>query len=344
MVRFVEGNILEADTQALVNTVNCVGVMGKGIALQFKKAFPAYFKDYERAVNRGEVRPGRLHVYRTGALQGPQYIISFPTKEHWRAKSKLEHIESGLVALRATIRELSIRTVAVPPLGCGSGGLMWSSVMPRIAEALGEIADADVLVYEPRGAPTEPLTITSERPAMTRAIAILLVVFDHYRKPGYELTLLEAQKLAYFCYLAGELQRLRFRRDRFGPYAPQLNNILERMEGHFTRGYRGDRSVRASISIKEEAVQEARRFLGEDKDLFERLSSVEELIDGFETPYGMELLASVLWVAGENNDAADDPDAAVKRTHAWSRRKAKIMNAEHIVIAWQRLKNQGWLP
>src|SRR5271163_799270 len=126
MIRFATGDILKADAEALVNTVNCVGIMGRGIALQFKNAFPANFKAYAAACKREEVQPGQMFVYATGTMTNPKWIINFPTKRHWRGKSRIEDIEAGLQALVADLKRLKIKSVAVPPLGCGNGGLDWS--------------------------------------------------------------------------------------------------------------------------------------------------------------------------------------------------------------------------
>ena len=139
MVEFVTGNLLEADADAFVNTVNTKGVMGKGVALQFKRAFPANFKAYQAACAAGEVKLGRMFVFDSGRLERPRYIINFPTKDHWRSRSRLADIETGLVDLRRVLAELEIESIALPPLGCGLGGLDWSDVRPRIEAALADL-------------------------------------------------------------------------------------------------------------------------------------------------------------------------------------------------------------
>src|SRR5215471_11819913 len=126
MIEFVRGNMLEAEVEAIVNAVNCVGVMGKGIALQFKTAFPDAFRRYKAACATGEVMPGRMHVVDRGTTRAPRYIIHFPTKRHWREPARLKDVDSGLDALVAEVRRRGIESVAVPALGCGLGGLEWS--------------------------------------------------------------------------------------------------------------------------------------------------------------------------------------------------------------------------
>ncbi len=170
MITYITGNLLEAKTEALVNTVNCVGIMGKGIALQFKQAYPDNFGQYARACEAGEVQPGRMFVTHTGSMLPPYYIINFPTKRHWRGRSRLEDIEAGLTALAQEIERLRIRSIALPPLGCGSGGLDWLDVRPRIEQALGALEDVQVVVYEPRGAPEPAAMVVAEKhPALTCA-------------------------------------------------------------------------------------------------------------------------------------------------------------------------------
>ena len=155
MIRYTTGNILDAEAEALVNTVNCVGIMGRGIALQFKNAFPQNFKAYEAACVRKAVEPGRMIVFVTGELTLPRYIINFPTKRHWRGKSRIEDIVSGLAALVSEVRQRDIQSIAVPPLGSGLGGLNWADVRPLVERAMSDLPEVDVLVYEPAGAPQD---------------------------------------------------------------------------------------------------------------------------------------------------------------------------------------------
>ena len=151
MIEFTKGDILESDAEALVNTVNCVGIMGRGIALQFKEKFPANFKAYAEACEHEEVQPGRMFVFATERMTGPKFIVNFPTKRHWRGKSRIEDVELGLVALREEIEKRHIRSIAIPPLGAGLGGLDWKQVRPRIEQALETLSDVNIVVYEPNG-------------------------------------------------------------------------------------------------------------------------------------------------------------------------------------------------
>jgi O-acetyl-ADP-ribose deacetylase (regulator of RNase III) len=152
MIKFARGDIFAADVAALVNPVNCVGVMGRGLALQFKNAFPANFKAYQQACKREAVQPGGMFVFETGIIR-PEFIINFPTKRHWRGKSRMEDIEAGLRALSAEIKTRSIRSIAIPPLGSGLGGLPWHEVRDRIEAALSDLDHVEAVIYEPNDAP-----------------------------------------------------------------------------------------------------------------------------------------------------------------------------------------------
>lgn len=342
-IKELKGNILESRADAIVNTVNCVGVMGKGIALQFKQAFPDNFTAYKRACDKNQVRPGSMFVHETGRLLPPKYIINFPTKRHWKGRARIDDIRLGLDDLVQTIESLEIRSVAVPPLGCGNGGLEWSEVAPLIQKALGRISNLEVALYLPVGAPdVENMPVSTSRPRMTRVRAVVTRLIEAYRAAGYGLGLLEVQKIAYLLQSAGEPLRLRYSKQKFGPYAETLNHVLQRMEGHFIRGY-GDRRARPQICVEPGASEEASELLASFPEAQERLADVQRLIEGFETPYGLELLTTTLWVARQSTEAAADSAAAVRRVHGWSSHKRARFPAAHIEKAWQRLHEAGWI-
>ena len=344
-VRVRTGNIVEDEAEALVNTVNCVGFMGKGIALQFRRAFPQNNAAYVKACETNEVRPGRMFVVETGALTGPKYIINFPTKRHWRAKSRLEDIDAGLEALVDEIRERGIRSVAVPPLGCGLGGLDWRVVRPRIERALSQVSELEVHLYEPLGSPPpETMPVGTDRPRMTLARALMVSLMHQYSQLSYRLTLLEIQKLAYFLQESGEPMRLRYEPGQYGPYAHNLNMLLEVMEGHFTRGYGDSQRPDVEIRVLPGAAEEAAAYYAGKREHEERLLRVARLIEGFETPHGMELLATVHWVANHGAPSATAADEAVKAVHDWNERKRRMFPDHHICIAWDRLLQEGWIP
>lgn len=149
MITYRQGNLIEADVEAVVNTVNTVGAMGRGIALMFKERYPDNFRAYAAACRAGEVQIGRMFVTATSELSGPRWIINFPTKQHWRHPSRPEWIEAGLNDLVRVVREKGIRSLALPPLGCGNGGLDWRDVRPLIEEALAGLPEVEIVAFEP---------------------------------------------------------------------------------------------------------------------------------------------------------------------------------------------------
>ncbi|WP_106496405.1 type II toxin-antitoxin system antitoxin DNA ADP-ribosyl glycohydrolase DarG [Lentibacillus sp. Marseille-P4043] len=341
MIILKQGNLLEDEAEALVNTVNCVGVMGKGIALQFKQAYPKVFSVYQQACRRKEVVPGKMHVVETKSLFNPKYVVNFPTKRHWKNKSQMSDIKSGLEDLIKVIKELNIKSIAIPPLGCGNGGLKWSEVYPIIETAFEQLSNVDVHLYEPAGSPKpDKIKIRTDRPKITRARALFLMLMNDYSIPGYKLSLLEVQKLAYFLQIVGEPLRLRFEKGKFGPYADNLNHVLERLDGHFIRGF-GDRSRDAEIYLIGNATDYAEQFLKDDREAFEHLEKVRDIIQGFETPYGLELLATVHWVADNKPEIQDDVQKIVEEVHNWNERKRKIFKEKHIGKAWEHLNVIG---
>lgn len=345
MFELVKGNLLEADVEAVVNTVNTEGIMGKGIALQFRKAYPENYAAYRKACETEEVKPGQMFIYDQHSLANPRYIINFPTKRHWRSNSRMEDVEAGLAALVGDVRRLGIRTIAVPPLGCGLGGLPWPEVQQRMRAAFEQAPEVRWLVYEPSGAPSK-IRNSTPRPKMTKGRAAVLGLIQRYLVPGfdYPVSLLEIQKLVYFLTEAGEeLNQVKFAKHHYGPYADVLRHVLEKMDGHFITGYgAGENKPDTPIHLQPDAAAEAEQYLREHADTHARFDRVAELIEGFETPFGMELLATVHWVATREG-AANDPDEALAAVHAWSTRKAGLMRPEHVRAAWQRLKELGWI-
>lgn len=342
MINQGKGDLLGADVDALVNTVNTVGVMGKGIALQFKRAYPVMFKDYQRAAKQGRLELGRVHVWETGALDGPRYIINFPTKGHWRSVSKLRDIESGLADLVRVVKELGVRSVAVPPLGCGHGGLRWSDVEPRIRAAFAGVPDIDVQLFPPGETPmAQAMTSAGDLPNMTPGRAALVGLLSRYGRIAMDTSLVEVQKLLYFLQEAGEPLRLRYVQGLYGPYSDNLRHHMIGVEGHLLSGY-GDGSSPVldaePIRVLPGAAAAADNAL--TPDTIARMDRVIQLAEGFESMYGMELLASVHWVARSGADAAESAD----QVRQWTPRKAQLFTTPHVEIAWGALYRHGWLP
>jgi O-acetyl-ADP-ribose deacetylase (regulator of RNase III) len=341
MIEFKTGDILKADAEALVNTVNCVGVMGRGIALQFKNVFPENFRAYEAACAREEVEPGRMFVFEQHRLTGPKFIINFPTKRHWRGKSRMDDINSGLKALVQEIRARGIRSIAIPPLGAGLGGLDWAEVRPRIVEALRGLDDLHVTIFEPNSASVA--TKSREVPNMTPGRAALVVLMHRYLGGLMDpfISLIELQKLMYFMQEAGEPLRLNYIKHHYGPYADNLRHVLTKIEGHLVSGYHdGGDAPDKQLELVPGAVKDAETFLSADLDTKKRFDRVGALVEGFETPFGLELLATVHWVA--KREQAASVEDAVEKVHAWNDRKRRF-SPRQIGIAFETLRAKGWL-
>ena len=344
-VTITQGDLLrQDDVDAIVNTVICVGVMGKGIALQFKNKWPENFRAYEHACKLQQVQPGRMFVFDSGGLVKPNYIINFPTKDHWRGKSSIDFIRDGLKDLVEQVKRLRIRSIAVPPLGCGNGGLDWLEVRSLIVRAFAGLSDVEVRLFAPHGAPdAKSMEVRTKRPRMTPGRAAILKVLDTYRALNYGLSRIEVQKLAYLLQEAGENLKLTFAKHQYGPCSEELRHALNRMDGHFIRGL-GDGVVEAEIEPAEDALKEADQFLAESGHtaLAQHVEKVARLIDGFQSPYGMELLATVHWVT--THEKTTSLDETLRAVHSWNERKARLMQAPHVRAAWVRLAEQGWLP
>ncbi|MFI1192349.1 macro domain-containing protein [Micromonospora sp. NPDC020750] len=354
MIIVSHGNLLTADAEALVNTVNTVGVMGKGIALQFKRAYPANYAAYRAACAAKKVQLGEMFLFDSTRLGPRRYVINFPTKGHWRATSKLEDIEVGLTDLVRVMRERQISSVAVPALGCGNGGLNWEQIRPLIEQAFAELPNVRVLLFPPEGAP-EPsdMPVATPKPPLTPGRATLLRAIERYLEqsralePREGITTLEIQKIAYFLQVLGEPFRLSFTRGRYGPYAESLNHVLDRLEGHYLVGF-GDRSSRVEelrpIHLTEgtsEAVDAW--FDAPSQPISAAPDRLAVLVQGFEAPYSLELLATVHYAA-QAHPPTHEIEELIERVRAWSGRKARLFTPAHVTTAYERLASAGLLP
>jgi O-acetyl-ADP-ribose deacetylase (regulator of RNase III) len=285
-----------------------------------------------------------MFTFETGQVVNPRYIINFPTKRHWRGKSRIEDIESGLRALSEETRRLGLQSIAVPPLGCGLGGLNWKVVRELILDEFKTLDQVRLFLYAPAGAPdAKSMPVRTKKPDLTPARAMLLRLMELYLIPAYRLTLLEVQKLAYFLQESGEDLRLRYEAGRYGPYAANLNKVLEALEGHYIRGYGDSQETDADLELLPNSSGEVEKYLREQGVHSPHMTRVGDLIEGFETPYGLELLSSIHWVAMHSQAEVGSAEDATRAIHAWSRRKAKMFRPQHIRVAWQRLEAKGWL-
>jgi O-acetyl-ADP-ribose deacetylase (regulator of RNase III) len=355
MMQFTQGNLLEAPVEALVNTVNTVGIMGKGIALMFKEAFPSNFRDYEHACKSDEIVVGKMFVTETGRLNGPRWIINFPTKKHWRHPSKLEWIVEGLKDLRHVIEVNNIRSIALPPLGAGNGGLDWREVRPEIEKALGDLKNVDVLVYEP----TDKYQNVAKRTgveSLTPARVLIAEMIRRYWVLGIDCTYLEVQKLGWFLERSIETLgikdplKLDFKADKYGPYSDKLRHLLDALDGTYLHCNKrlSDASPTETIWFDEERRNIVDLYLQQDSssDLNKVLDLTANRIDGFESPLGMELLATVDWLIQKENRSPTVEDIR-QGLHAWpagvtaAERKLRLFNDRLIGLALGQLAGNG---
>lgn len=344
MIQYKTGNILNENAEAIVNTVNCVGVMGRGIALQFKNMFPQNFKAYAAACKREEVQPGKMFIYETNELTNPKYIVNFPTKRHWRGKSRIEDIQSGLEDLMVQVKSRGIKSIAIPPLGSGLGGLDWNDVLPLIEQAFSEMSDIEVIVFEPKGAPDADTMVKSrDVPSMTAGRAALVALMQRYLDGLMDpfVTLLEVHKLMYFMQEAGEPLRLKYQQAPYGPYAENLRHVLKAIEGHLVSGYAdGGDAPDKQLKLVPGAITESENFLENTKGTKDRLCKVADLVAGFETPFGLELLATVHWAATKME--THSVDEIVSKVYAWNDRKRQFSERQ-INIAYKTLNENNWI-
>lgn len=340
MITYKTGNLLAAQVEALVNTVNTVGVMGKGIALQFREQFPENYKQYRAAVKNGELRIGRMFVTEMQRVDQLRYIINFPTKQHWKASSQMAYIREGLQDLRRVLAEKNIRSVAIPPLGCGNGGLNWNEVRPLIEAALADL-DMEIVLFEPSADIAERLEKESQpRSAeLTPTRAMLLYLLYRYRHLGEYASEFAAEKLMYFLQRLGERQlKLDFQKHHYGPYSGKVRHVLYKLNGEYITGMAQKNNRPFEIlTLVPDRKQEVERYLASaiGKEEKKRLEALSGLIEGFQSPAGLELLASLDFLIREKNST--DKAVLYGALQAWSPRKKRIFTDYQVGVGLQRL-------
>lgn len=354
MIHYTQGNLLDADVDALVNTVNTVGVMGKGIALMFKERFPKNMAAYAKACKAGQVKTGEMFITSTDELAGPKWIVNFPTKQHWRPASKMEWIVEGLKDLRHFLVENEVRSIAIPPLGSGNGKLDWEEVKLEIERALTDLDGIDIYVYEPISQyqnvakPKGVLKLTPSR-------AMIAELVRQYWMLGIECSLLEIQKLAWFLERAidnhPELADknpldLRFTANIYGPYADRLRHVLDGLDGTYLCCDKriSDSEPLDVIWFNESQKDRLTTYLKsqEMRPYQKALQETIQLIDGFESPFGLELLSTLDWLIYKE-EIAPTTSALMEGIAHWpvsqraAERKSKIFHEKAVDIALNRL-------
>jgi len=351
MIKYTQGNLLEANAEALVNTVNTVGVMGKGIALMFKERFGKNMEAYAKACKAKHVHTGKMFITETGELMGPKWVINFPTKQHWRSPSKLEWITDGLEDLKSFIVNNHVKSIAIPPLGAGNGGLDWPVVREQIEKALADLVDVEILVYEPTGK-YQNVAKKKGVEKLTASRALIAELVRRYWVLGMECSLLEIQKLAWFLERVIESQdidnplKLEFVSNNYGPYADKLRHVLNALDGSYLKSEKriSDADPLDVIWFNDKRRDRVNTFLhSEAKEYLPALEFTSQVIDGFESPYGMELLSTVDWLITKEGckPSVEAVEEGIKHWPAgkqWGARKAKLFDRHAIEIALERLQ------
>lgn len=344
-LEFKKGNLFESHDEAIVNTVNCVGVMGKGIALQYKNLFPENYTEYKKQCSQKNIVPGKMFVYeyKTEDLfteHKPQFIINFPTKDHWRAKSKIEYVEQGLDDFINVITQKNIRSISMPAIGCGNGGLEWSNVKKIIVRKLSELDEITVNVYEPKDY-FEPEHLGQDN-LWTIPRAVLVKLFGNVQENfGGRITHLSMQKIVYFLQELGINYKVSFSDEKFGPFSEELKTHFFTLNSkRYIEGFSAEREqgTTRSIEVSAHSFAEASEYLDSTEDsskYSDIIERVEKLISGFESPLGMELISTVHSCSKKTNTSdTDDIYNCIKK---WSPNKLERLSFSNIQTAVQRL-------
>ena len=337
MISYTKGDLLSSSAQALVNTVNTVGVMGKGIALHFKEMFPYNFSVYAEVCKRGELVPGRMLVVKDSNLaMGERIVINFPTKVHWRQPSRYEYIEEGLKDLVRVIGEYGIASIAIPPLGCGNGGLEWAIVKEMIERALSTLDGVEIIVYEPSAEVSTLLAKQSRNvhAHLTPARAMLLYALFCYEVHDERCSLFVANKLSYFYQILGEKE--------FGPYSVSVGHLLNAVNGKYIHGLEQmDAKPFEALMLDYDRKAEVGDYVHNrlSPEQIEHIKQLLKLIDGYESAYSLEVLASVAYVRREHPGISIDE--TINEIQNWSARKKNLFKQEHIRAAYDRLN--AWM-
>ncbi|MBL0262591.1 MAG: macro domain-containing protein [Leptospiraceae bacterium] len=340
MIRFIEVNLFESNSEALVNTVNTVGVMGKGIALQFKNQFSNNFKLYSKACKEGKVEIGKLFFTEEESLiAGKKIIINFPTKTDWRKPSEYDYIESGLRELAKLIIEKNIHSIAIPPLGAGHGGLEWNRVKALMQKYLADL-DCEILIYQPDSVIQEAMK--KERAKLTPARAMLLSVLFDLVKNGEFVSEFAAEKIAYFLQRFGAKEEfnLNFQPNFYGPYSGKVKHVLYILNGSYISGYSAkDKKPFEELGLNFEAEQDIQKYLEnlEDRKYLEIVEKTKLFLTGFYSSFALELLSTIDYIMTEKK--AKSVEEITSRLEEWSdRKKTLFTNPKFISIAVSKLQ------
>lgn len=339
MIHYVTGNILDSEAQALVNTVNTVGVMGKGIALQFKKAYPNNYKLYSSACKKKEVVVGKMFVSIDSNLQsGEKVIINFPTKQNWRNPSEYSYISEGLNDLLKVINQYNIKSIAIPPLGAGNGGLKWVKVKKLIEDKLRHL-DIDIFVFEPSVEIKEKLK--KERVKLTDARALLLYVLYDLVSNGEYISEFSSEKVSYFLQRFGAEKyfKLEFTPKFYGPYSGKVRYVLNALNGSYIMGYSGmDKKPFDPLTIVADGFNDVKSHVENNPELKKIAQNTIAFLNGFYSDFALELLSSIDFIALKENTY--NKQVVTKKLSEWSHRKQSMFtNPKYIDISIKHIQD-----
>lgn len=340
MIKYIKGNILESKAQALINTVNTVGVMGKGIALQFKKAYLNNFKSYHEACKRKEVEIGKLFVTHDSNLNtGNKIIINFPTKKDWRKPSEYSYIKEGLDDLVRVIEEKQISSIAIPPLGAGNGGLEWEKVKKIIEQKLTVIDNnVEIIVYEPTARIKEHLK--KERVRLTDARALLLYVLFDLVKNGEYVSEFSSEKVCYFLQRFGAKKyfNLQFEPNFYGPYSGKVRYVLNILNGSYVMGYSDmNKKPFEPLTLVSDGFDTVKKHVEEKQELVSIANNTLNFLNGFYSDFALELLSSVDYITSKNQSF--EKELVLMKLEQWSDRKRSLFsNPKYIDVSLGHLQ------
>ena len=332
MIHYKTGNLLDSEAEALVNTVNTVGVMGKGIALQFKNMFPNNFNLYFKACRNKEVKVGQLFITEEETLlSGKKIIINFPTKTSWKLPSEYQYIEAGLSELVKVIERRNIKSIAIPPLGSGNGGLDWNKVKQILENHLSDI-HCDIYIYEPSASIQEAMK--KERVKLTPARAMLLSVLYELVRNGEFVSEFSSEKIAYFLQRFGtkETFKLEFQPNFYGPYSGKVKHVLYYLNGSYIMGYSSkDKKPFEELGLIPDAEIEVNEFLKKPENVEHKktVDRTKSLLSGFYSYFGLELLSTIDFIISEKG--VNTQEAITKELEKWSDRKKTLFNNQKFI-------------
>jgi O-acetyl-ADP-ribose deacetylase (regulator of RNase III) len=341
MIKYITGNIFESKAEALVNTVNTIGVMGKGVALQFKKAYPNNFKAYADACRKKEIGVGKLFVTKDSNLNsGEKYIINFPTKTDWRKPSEYSYIESGLDDLIRVLNEKNIKSVAIPPLGAGNGGLEWEKVKKIIEQKLANV-DVEIIVYQPSHHIKEKLK--KERVKLTDARALLLYVLYDLVRNGEYVSEFSSEKICYFLQRFGgeKYFKLSYSPYFYGPYSGKVRFVLNVLNGSYIMGFSDmDKKPFEPLTLVPDGFGTVKKYVEGNSELLSIAQKTIEFLTGFYSDFALELLSSIDFLSNQYNTF--EKEKINEQLEKWSDRKSKFSNSRYLDISLNHLQKASF--